>query len=296
MLLNQRISILYFLKSIKVDIAIIIAFSIVVGIFHQYGFFDKISVPISITAIFGTAVALLLAFRTNQAYDRWWEARIIWGAIVNDSRTLIRQSISLFNRDHQDYDLMVKDMAFRQIIWCYALGESLRTLPFSAKVVRYATAKGLDNSNVPNELLSKHSETLRKCHQNKLVNDYQQVQIDSTIARLCDSMGKCERIKNTVFPKAHSMLIHTIIYVFAAMLPFGLADRFLMVEIMLTMGIPIIFIAIEKTSVLMQDPFENQALDTPMTDLAQTIEINIKEMIGENRIPEKEDPESYYVL
>ena len=296
MLLNQRISILYFLKSIKVDIAIIIAFSIVVGIFHQYGFFDEISVPISITAIFGTAVALLLAFRTNQAYDRWWEARIIWGAIVNDSRTLIRQSISLFDRDHQDYDLMVKDMAFRQIIWCYALGESLRTLPFSAKVVRYATAKGLDNSNVPNELLSKHSETLRKCHQNKLVNDYQQVQIDSTIARLCDSMGKCERIKNTVFPKAHSMLIHTIIYVFAAMLPFGLADRFLMVEIVLTMGIPIIFIAIEKTSVLMQDPFENQPLDTPMTDLAQTIEINIKEMIGENRIPEKEDPESYYVL
>ena len=296
MLLNQKISILYFLKSIKVDIAIIIAFSIVVGIFHQYGFFDKISVPISITAIFGTAVALLLAFRTNQAYDRWWEARIIWGAIVNDSRTLIRQSISFFDRDHQDYDLMVKDMAFRQIIWCYALGESLRTLPFSAKVVRYATAKGLDNSNVPNELLSKHSETLRKCHQNKLVNDYQQVQIDSTIARLCDSMGKCERIKNTVFPKAHSMLIHTIIYVFAAMLPFGLADRFLMVEIMLTMGIPIIFIAIEKTSVLMQDPFENQPLDTPMTDLAQTIEINIKEMIGENRIPEKEDPESYYVL
>ncbi|WP_339878008.1 bestrophin family ion channel [uncultured Algoriphagus sp.] len=296
MLLNQRISILYFLKSIKVDIAIIIAFSIVVGIFHQYGFFDKISVPISITAIFGTAVALLLAFRTNQAYDRWWEARIIWGAIVNDSRTLIRQSISLFDRDHQDYDLMVKDMAFRQIIWCYALGESLRTLPFSAKVVRYANAKGLDNSNIPNELLSKHSETLRKCHQNKLVNDYQQVQIDSTIARLCDSMGKCERIKNTVFPKAHCMLIHTIIYVFAAMLPFGLADRFLMVEIVLTMGIPIIFIAIEKTSVLMQDPFENQALDTPMTDLAQTIEINIKEMIGENRIPEKEDPESYYVL
>lgn len=296
MLLNQRISILYFLKSIKVDIAIIIAFSIVVGIFHQYGFFDRISVPISVTAIFGTAVALLLAFRTNQAYDRWWEARIIWGAIVNDSRTLIRQSISLFDRDHQDYDLMVKDMAFRQIIWCYALGESLRTLPFSAKVVRYANAKGLDNSNVPNELLSKHSETLRKCHQNKLVNDYQQVQIDSTIARLCDSMGKCERIKNTVFPKAHSMLIHTIIYVFAAMLPFGLADRFLMVEIVLTMGIPIIFIAIEKTSVLMQDPFENQPLDTPMTDLAQTIEINIKEMIGENRIPEKEDPESYYVL
>ena len=129
-----------------------------------------------------------------------------------------------------------------------------------------------------------------------MVNDFQQVQIDSTIARLCDSMGKCERIKNTVFPKAHSLLIHLIIYVFATMLPFGLSDEYLAVEIGLTIGIPIIFIAIEKTSILMQDPFENQPLDTPMTDLAETIEINIRQMIGETDVPEKKKPTDYYVL
>lgn len=296
MLLNQRISILYFLNTIKYDIAIIIVFSSIIGAFDQYGFLDEFSIPIGITAIFGTAVSLLLAFRTNQAYERWWEARIIWGAIVNDSRTLVRQSISFFDRSQEDCELMIKEITFRQIIWCYALGESLRHLPFSKKVSAYIDSNGIDDSNVPNALLSAHSETLRKSRLNNLVNDYQQVQIDSTIARLCDSMGKCERIKNTVFPKAHSMLIHTIIYVFAAMIPFGLFDKYLIVETVLTIGIPVIFIAIEKTSMLMQDPFENEPLDTPMTDLAQTIEINLKEMIGEKRIPEKEDPETYYVL
>lgn len=157
-------------------------------------------------------------------------------------------------------------------------------------------SNGINAFNVPNALLSAHSETVRKSRLGNLINDYQQVQLDSTIARLCDSMGKCERIKNTVFPKAHSMLIHTIIYVFATMIPFGLFDKYLVVETVITIGIPVIFIAIEKTSMLMQDPFENEPLDTPMTDLAKTIEINLREMIGETDVPVKKEPEAYYVL
>ena len=296
MLLNKRISILDFLKIIKIDIILITAYAVVVGILDQYGFLDKISVPVSVTAVFGTAVALLLGFRTNQAYERWWEARIIWGAIVNDSRTLVRQCVSFFNREHQDYNLMVKQMTERQIIWCYALGEALRKLPNTSRVKQYLDTNHIDAHNLPNALLSEHSETLLKAKEKNMVNDFQQVQIDSTIARLCDSMGKCERIKNTVFPKAHSLLIHTIIYVFATMLPFGLSDKYLLVEIGLTIGIPIIFIAIEKTSILMQDPFENQPLDTPMTDLAQTIEINLRQMTGDKNVPQKKEPETYYIL
>ena len=296
MLLNKQISILDFLKTIKIDIVLITAYAVVVGILDQYGFLDKISVPISVTAVFGTAVALLLGFRTNQAYERWWEARIIWGAIVNDSRTLVRQCVSFFNREHQDYNLMVKQMTERQIIWCYALGEALRKLPNTSRVKQYLDTHNIDAFNLPNALLSEHAETLLAAKEKSMVNDFQQVQIDSTIARLCDSMGKCERIKNTVFPKAHSLLIHTIIYVFATMLPFGLSDKYLLVEIGLTIGIPIIFIAIEKTSILMQDPFENQPLDTPMTDLAQTIEINLRQMTGDKNVPQKKEPETYYIL
>lgn len=83
MLLNKRISIFDFLKTIKFDLIFIGSYSILVGYMDQYGFLSKISIPIAITGVFGTAVALLLGFRTNQAYERWWEARIIWGGLLS---------------------------------------------------------------------------------------------------------------------------------------------------------------------------------------------------------------------
>jgi putative membrane protein len=296
MLLNKRISIFDFLNTIKFDILFIACYAILVGFMDQYGFLSKISIPIGLTGVFGTAVALLLGFRTNQAYDRWWEARIIWGAIVNDSRTLVRQTISFYDNSHKGFQKKSSEVAHRQIIWCYALGESLRKLPFSNKVSDYLAAHGITGINIPNAILSKHSQALTDARKGNMVNEFQQIQIDSTIARLCDSMGKCERIKNTVFPKAHSLLIHLIIYVFATMLPFGLEDKNVAVEIVLTFLIPIIFIAIEKTSILMQDPFENRPMDTPMKDLAETIEINLKQMINEDDIIIKEKSDKYYIL
>ncbi|TVZ28777.1 putative membrane protein [Gillisia sp. Hel_I_86] len=296
MLLNKRISIFHFLNTIKYDVLFLGSYAILVGYMDQYGFLAKISIPIALTGVFGTAVALLLGFRTNQAYERWWEARIIWGAIVNDSRTLIRQTISFYDKVDEQYLHNVKETVNRQIIWCYALGESLRNLPFSPNVAGYMKFEDISDQNVPNAILLKHSQALTDARNERIVNEFQQIQLDSTIARLCDSMGKCERIKNTVFPKAHSLLIHLIIYVFATMLPFGLDDKNVAVEIAITFFIPIIFVAIEKTSILMQDPFENQPMDTPVTDLATTIEINLKQMIGNKDIPIKEKPSEYYIL
>ncbi|MEZ7514160.1 bestrophin family protein [Flavobacterium frigidarium] len=296
MLLNKRISIFHFLNTIKFDVLFLGSYATLVGYMDQYGFLAKISIPIAITGVFGTAVALLLGFRTNQAYERWWEARIIWGAIVNDSRTLIRQTISFYDRLDEQYVYNVQEMANRQIVWCYALGESLRNLPFSPNVAGYIKFEDISDQNVPNAILLKHSQALTDARNEKTVNEFQQIQLDSTIARLCDSMGKCERIKNTVFPKAHSLLIHLIIYVFATMLPFGLDDKNVAVEIAITFFIPIIFVAIEKTSILMQDPFENQPMDTPVTDLATTIEINLKQMINSEEVPKREKSNEYYIL
>jgi putative membrane protein len=296
MLLNKRISIFDFLNTIKFDILFIACYAILVGFMDQYGFLSKISIPIGLTGVFGTAVALLLGFRTNQAYDRWWEARIIWGAIVNDSRTLVRQTISFYDKSDLQYKFIVSEMANRQIVWCYALGESLRNIRFSTNVSSYLKFEGITDQNIPNAILLKHSQALTDARNRNIVNEFQQIQIDSTIVKLCDSMGKCERIKNTVFPKAHSLLIHLIIYVFATMLPFGLEDKNVAVEIVITFLIPIIFIAIEKTSILMQDPFENRPMDTTMKDLAETIEINLKQMINEDDILMKEKSDKYYIL
>ncbi len=114
--------------------------------------------------------------------------------------------------------------------------------------------------NVPNALLDAHSRQLKEIGISKLT-DFQQMQLNDMVTRLCDSMGKCERLKNTVFPRSYSILVHTLIYVFAIILPFGLDDSQLIIEMLITFLIPIVFITIEKTSIMMQDPFENKPVD-----------------------------------
>lgn len=286
MLLNKRISILYFINIILPDLIAIVLYAILVGIADIYSFFKSFSVPLAVTLSLGTSLSLLLAFRTGQSYDRWWEARQIWGSIVNDSRTLIRQLQAFSNNDQ-----VVKEAIERQIIWCFAMGEYLRKLPFSERVNNYLAYHDINPDQAANLLLSEHSKAIKTAG----VNAYQQVQLDSTIMRLCDAMGKCERIKNTVFPRSYSMLIHFIIYVFATLLPFGIPDESPLMEIGLTIVIPVIFIAIEKTSILMQDPFENRPVDTSVTAIAQGIEKSLKGMIGETvSLPPASD--TYYVL
>lgn len=291
MLLNKRISILTFIKLIRFDIIAICSYAILVGILDQYSFMSKISVPLAITATIGTAVSLLLSFRTAQSYERWWEARIIWGAIVNDSRTLIRQLVQ-FIPDSDNKMTVVKKFAERQIVWCFALGESLRKVGFSDKVKNYLETEKINEINIPNALLNQHSIALAESG----LTEYKQVQVDATLSRLCDAMGKCERIKNTVFPKSYSLLVHLLIYVFATLLPFGLDDKYILVEIILTIIIPLIFIAIERTAIVMQDPFENTPMDTPMTSLSTTIEVNLKQMTGDDNLPSMNKADSYYIM
>lgn len=292
MLLNKKISVWYFIREIKSQILFIGIFAVAIGLLDMLPGFRKISLPLNIPALLGTAVSLLLAFRTSQSYERWWEARTVWGAIVNDSRSFVRL-VNQFvpSEDHKT----IREFAERQIIWTYALGESLRKLPFSDKVQNYLKENQINAVNVPNALLDAHSRQLKEIGTSKLT-DFQQMQLNDMVTRLCDSMGKCERLKNTVFPRSYSILVHTLIYVFAIILPFGLDDSQLIIEMLITFLIPIVFITIEKTSIMMQDPFENKPVDTPVTSLAQTIEINIRQMIGEQNVPPKKENTTYYEM
>ncbi|REC49024.1 bestrophin family protein [Chryseobacterium pennipullorum] len=290
MLLNKKVSIWYFINEIKSQIFFIVIFAISVGLLDLLPGFRKISLPLNIPALVGTAVSLLLAFRTSQSYERWWEARIVWGAIVNDSRTLVRLAVQFLPEKE------ARVFAERQIIWTYALGESLRKLPFSKRVQEYLDTHNIHAFNVPNALLDEHSQQIQKLASSKLLTEFQQMQMNDSVTKLCDSMGKCERLKNTVFPRSYSILVHILIYVFAAILPFGLDDRQLTVEVLITILVPTLFIAIERTSIIMQDPFENTPVDTPMTSLAQTIEINLRQMTGEQNVPLKKENPLYFEM
>ena len=293
MILNRKISILYFVNNIKWQILFVITFALAVGFLHLRPEFKGIDIPLNILTLLGTIVTILLAFRTSQSYERWWEARTIWGAIVNDSRTLTRTVLQFLPENES---VEKKKFAERQIIFVNALGETLRKVPLSPKVEAYVKFHNINAVNLPNALLDEHSHQIGQLKTEGKISDFQQLQLNDIVSRLCDSMGKCERIKNTVFPRSYSLILHILIYAFTAILPFSLNHNQFVTEIAISIIIPLLFIAVEKTAIIMQDPFENSPVDTPMTSIAQTIEINILQMMGEKDVPAKEDKGLYYEM
>ncbi len=293
MLLRKKIPWQYVVGKIKYEVIIVLAYSTLIGIWHHELDINHISIPLSIPAILGTIISLLLAFRSNQAYDRWWEARIVWGAIVNDSRTLMRQ-LQSFIKD-PDYSVetsqFIERFGNRQIAWVYSLGRSLRGLnPMSGNEDLVSKEDNVwlqKHANVPNAILSLHGRDIRFALQSKMINKYQQIELDKTVTNLCDSMGKCERIKKTIFPTTYSLYIHFALYLFIILLPFGLTQSLGFIQVPLVVAISSTFLLIEKMAIYLQDPFENKPTDTPVTTIAQTIERDLRQMMDVEYVSER---------
>jgi putative membrane protein len=119
---------------------------------------------------------------------------------------------------------------------------------------------------------------------------FQFIELEKTLTRLTNSMGGCERIKNTKFPESYSLLVHLLIYVFVLFLPFGLVEVPALGLVVTSLFLAFSFLLIERVSVYLQDPFSNRSSDTPMLALSRTIEINIKQMLGDDEIPDPHKP------
>ncbi|MCC9020253.1 MULTISPECIES: bestrophin family protein [Flavobacterium] len=287
MLLKKRIPMRYVLGKIKVELALVMTYTILFEIFHHYFINVAIEIPIAIPTMVGTIISLLLAFKSNQAYDRWWEARIIWGSIVNESRTLVRQMLTFY----KDPGFSVEANEFkenftkRQIAWCYSLGQALRNKDAIKPIKDLISEEELNfvknHQNIPNAILLLHGRDLRIAKKDKRLNPYQQVEIDNTLSRLCDAMGKCERIKNTIFPTTYSMYIRMTLCLFILLLPFGLISLLSWFAVPLITIIGGTFFLIEKMAIHLQDPFENRPTDTPVTAISNTIEKNLMQMLNE---------------
>lgn len=289
MLLKKKIPMKYVLGKIKVELILVLLYVISFDLLHRFYETEAMNIPIAIPTIIGTVISLLLAFKSNQAYDRWWEARMIWGAIVNDSRTLLRQVIGFYK--DPDFSLEANEFkesfAKRQAAWCYSLGQALRGKDPLKPIKHLLTADEFryvsKHKHVPNAILILHSRALKIAKDQGKINTYQQVEIDNTLTRLCDSMGKCERIKNTVFPTTYSLYIRFTLCLFIMLLPFGLTNLVGWLQIPLVTTIAAAFFLVEKMAIHLQDPFENRPTDTPVTAISAAIEKNLIQMVNEFR-------------
>ncbi len=268
----------------------------VIAIYYAYNHLvlEAMDLSMAISTVLGISVSLLLGFRTAAAYDRWWEARKIWGGIVNDSRTLIRQLIG-FTAASGEIHSEVKALAHLQIAWCKALSQSLRKLDPLKNLDQHLCQQDLitikNQANIPNAILQIMEIRLSKLHQTNMLDTYQFVAIDETIKRLCDWMGMCERIKNTVFPVQYTVYTRYGITLFIIMLPFGMLESTGPFVILISFIVAIFFAMTEAIAHYLQNPFENRHSDTPMTAISNAIEINLLQMIGADDIPNKTEPD-----
>jgi ion channel-forming bestrophin family protein len=123
MLLNKKIPFYYIFNKVKVELFYVLLIVLLIYfVTNKFGSFLP-DMPLQIPAFLGTAISILLSFQLNQSYERWWEARRLWGSIVNNSRSLVLQLQTLIDKENET---SVKKIAYRQIAWCYALGQALR--------------------------------------------------------------------------------------------------------------------------------------------------------------------------
>ncbi|WP_207430919.1 bestrophin family protein [Sabulibacter ruber] len=297
MLLEKRIPVSYIFNKIKRDLVIILLIGVSAH-FLSSAFVDNIpEMPGNIPAFLGTAITVLLSFKISQSYDRWWEARKVWGAIVNDSRSFVIQ-LQSFLRDASHP--LVSTLAYRQMAWCYSLGQTLRGLDPLAGLDQFLPQKELQHltphKNKPLAILQLNSLDIKNLHFSNELDTFKQMQLDSTLVRLCDSMGKAERINSTVFPKTYRLFLHFAIYLFVVTLSISLREIPLIFELPLLVVLSSIFFLLEKSAYHLQDPFRNRPSDTSVTAIARTIEINIRQLLNETTIPEPVQPNGFYIL
>ena len=295
MLLNKRIPISYILNKVKYDLIIVLSVSLS-ALFVTNRYQELLpEMPLTIPAFIGTAISILLSFKLSQSYDRWWEARKVWGAIVNDSRSLVIQLQSLTSKGN---DEKIKKIAFRQIAWCYSLGQSLRELIATDNLDEFISDEELKeikkHNNKPLALLQLNASDIKQLKETNQLDIFSQLQLDNTLVRLCDAQGKAERIKTTVFPVTYRLFLHAIIYLFVVTLAIALRIDGLF-EIPLLVTISSAFFLLEKTATHMQDPFENRPTDTAMTAIAKTIEINIKQLLKETEVPKTNEQDKFHL-
>ena len=273
------------LRLVLYDIAVVVAYKVL----H----WDWVALPHIPLALYGSAIGIIVAFRNQSSYARWWEARTLWGALVNNSRSWARQvttvMMPLSDAEAEELKTAQRRMVYHQIAYVHALRQHLRGLEPWAELVPLLSEQELnelrDEKNVPLAIQQQMGVLLRECQLRGWIDMMHWRALDANLDDLVDAQGGAERIKNTPMPKQYDYFPQLFVQMYCIMLPLALVTDMGWYTPLGSTLVGFMFLALDKIGRDLEDPFENTIYDLPLTSITTTIEINLRQLLGETALP-----------
>ncbi len=281
MIVKRNFNPIRVIQYVKTEIAFAILVSLSVYELHYYGFM-AITLPFSIAAILGSALAIFIAFRNNSSYSRWWEARTLWGGIINSSRVMARLIITFSdshsqqaNYDKERSEEFKREMIYKLIAWAHSLRLHLRRQGDVSELENFLSAQEYEfirnAQNKPNQVHMLTGKKIYEAMANGTLGGFDSFQIEGQLLALANYQGGCERIKNTPLLRQYDFFTRLFLYTFMLLLPFSLIGDFSKMNlgylvVPVSIIISFVFSIIGKVGEVNEDPFENRITDVPLTD------------------------------
>jgi putative membrane protein len=236
----------------------------------------------TVHSLLGIVLGLFLVFRTNSAYDRWWEGRRLWGGLVNCTRNFaLKLNAYLDQSEHEERIWFAKMISN----FVYASKENLR------KGAQLTELEETDDKFLENLKLVKHKplnisgqmfSRVNKLYKSGKFSGDHLINLDKELKDFMDIIGACERIKNTPIPYSYSMFIKKFIFIYVITLPFGFVTTFGYFTVPTVILVSFILLSVELIGEEIEDPFGRDVNDLPTDELAEKIKENVKEVLGVN--------------
>ena len=249
--------------------------------------------------LLGIALSLFLGFRNNASYQRWWEARGLWGQLVYDSRSFSRQVLSFVDDDTEAGRDAQRSMIHLTIAFSHAIRHRLRGTSPWQDVDPFVAATYHDSMrqsrNLPNYLMRLLGKQLGEVRRQQLSSELMVQNMDERLTSMTIVLAACERIHYTPLPFAYMLLVHRTTYLYCMMLPFGLVASLGWATPLICAVIAYTFFGLDALSEELEEPFGFASNQLPLMALSRTIEINLLEALGETDIPPEIAPINGYL-